>query len=161
MGLRPAEAHGEDVDRDRLCWEHFVWRDNLLPVYGQKVNSKATRDVPIPANALAWLNPFKKLKGEIWNLKSAFDGRFSSLRKKAGVRDIYDGLRHSYCSYRYRILKGNVDQVADEMGNSGREVMRSYKRNVTDREANAWFAIKPPANYAKSIKVVLDSRKTS
>ena len=159
MGLRPAEAHGEDVDRDRLRWEHFVWRDNSLPVYGQKVNSKATRDVPIPANALAWLSPFKKLKGQIWELKSAFDGRFSTLKKNAGVRDIYDGLRHSYCSYRYRILKGNVDQVADEMGNSREEVMRSYKRNVTDREANAWFAIKPPSNYAKSIKLVLDSRQ--
>ena len=160
MGLRPAEAHGEDVDRDRLCWEHFVWRDKSLPVYGQKVNSKATRDVPIPDNAIAWLHPFKILKGEIWKLKSAFDGRFASLRKKAGVRDIYDGLRHSYCSYRYRILTGNVDQVADEMGNSREEVMRSYKRNVTDREAKAWFEIKPPANYAKTIKSILDSRQS-
>ena len=75
MGLRPAEAHGEDVDRDRLRWDHFVWKDNFLPVYGQKVNSKATRNVPIPAHALAWLSPFKKLKGQIWELKSAFDGR--------------------------------------------------------------------------------------
>ena len=161
MGLRPAEAHGEDVDRKRLRWEDFVWRDNFLAIYGQKVNSKATRNVPIPANALAWLSPFKKLKGQIWELKSAFDGRFSTLKINSGVRDIYDGLRHSYCSYRYRTLKGNVDQVADEMGNSREEVMRSYRRNVTDREAIAWFAIKPPANYLKLIKLVLDSRKTS
>ena len=159
MGLRPAEAHGEDVDRARLCWEHFVWGDDLLPLYGQKVKSKPTRNVPIHANAVAWLKPFKRLKGEIWKLKSAIDGRFSTLRKKAGVRDIYDGLRHSYCSYRYRILKGNVDQVADEMGNSKEEVIRSYKRNVTDSEATAWFAIKPPADYDKLIKAILDSRQ--
>jgi len=69
-------------------------------------------------------------------------------------------LRHSYCSYRYRILKGNVDQVADEMGNSREEVIRSYKRKVTDRDSIAWFGIKPPADYTKSIKVVLDSRQT-
>jgi integrase len=161
MGLRPAEAHGEDVDRPRLRWEHFIWRDKTLPIYGQKVNSKPTRDVPIPANAVAWLAPFKKLKGEIWSLKSAFDGRFSNLRKQAGVRDIYDGLRHSYCSYRYRILKGNIDQVADEMGNSREEVIRSYKRNVTDKAANAWFAIKPPADYAKMIKLALNLRQAT
>jgi integrase len=158
MGLRPAEAHGQEADRGRLCWDHFVWRDKFLPVYGQKVNSKATRDVPIPQNVTAWLKPYKNLKGEIWKLKKAFDTRFSKLRKNAGVRNIHDGLRHSYCSYRYRILKGNVDQVADEMGNSREEVIRSYKRTVSDREANSWFGIKPSANYAKSIKIVLDSR---
>ena len=43
MGLRPAEAHGQEADRDRLCWEHFVWRDKFLPVYGQKIKTKATR----------------------------------------------------------------------------------------------------------------------
>jgi hypothetical protein len=32
------------------------------------------------------------------------------------------------------------------MGNSPREIIRSYKRNVTDAEANAWFNL-PPAHY--------------
>ncbi len=161
MGLRPAEAHGQEADRGRLSWEHFVWNDKFLPVYGQKIKTKATRDVPIPQNAVAWLKPYKNLKGEVWKLKKAYDTRFSKLRKEAGVRSIHDGLRHSYCSYRYRILKGNVDLVADEMGNSREEVIRSYKRKVTDRDAIVWFAIKPPANYAKSIKTVLDSRQNS
>jgi hypothetical protein len=47
------------------------------------------------------------------------------------------------------------------MGNSREEVIRSYKRKVSDRDANAWFAIKPPASYAKSIKAVLDSRQAA
>jgi len=160
MGLRPAESHGQEADRGRLSWEHFVWSDKILPVYGQKVKTKATRDVPIPTNAIAWLKPYKNLKGEVWKLKKAYDNRFAKLRKEAGVGNIHDGLRHSYCSYRYRILKGNVDQVADEMGNSREEVIRSYKRKVTDRDSIAWFGIKPPADYTKSIKLVLDSRQT-
>jgi len=159
MGLRPAESHGQEADRGRLCWDHFVWNDKFLPVYGQKIKTKATRDVPIPANANAWLKPFKNLKGEIWKLKKAYDSRFYKLRKEAGVGSIHDGLRHSYCSYRYRILKGNVDQVADEMGNSREEVIRSYKRNVTDRDASAWFGIIPPSDYPKLIKIVLNSRQ--
>jgi len=56
-------------------------------------------------------------------------------------------LRHSYASYRIRHLKGNLPQLAEEMGNSPREIIRSYKRNVTDAEANAWFNLMPPANY--------------
>jgi len=160
MGLRPAESHGQEADRGRLRWDHFAWSDKFLPVYGQKVKTKATRDVPIPANAIAWLKPYKNLKGEVWKLKKAYDTRFAKLRKVAGVGNIHDGLRHSYCSYRYRILKGNVDQVADEMGNSREEVFRSYKRKVTDRDANAWFGIKPPADYAQLIKNVLDSRQS-
>jgi integrase len=159
MGLRPAEAHGQEVKRDRLQWEDFMWQDGFLPIYGQKVRSKPTRHVPIPSNAAAWLRPFKSMTGEVWRFKKAFDTRFAKLRGLAGVGSIHDGLRHSYCSYRYRILSGKVDQLADEMGNSKEEIMKSYKRNVTDKEANAWFAIKPPSNYAKSIKLVLDSRQ--
>jgi hypothetical protein len=44
-------------------------------------------------------------------------------------------------------LKGNLPQLAEEMGNSPREIIRSYKRNVTDGEANAWFNVVPPVDY--------------
>ena len=33
------------------------------------------------------------------------------------------------------------------MGNSPREIIKSYKRNVTDAEANAWFNVLPPRDY--------------
>ena len=76
------------------------------------------------------------------------------LAKKAGVRRIYDGLRHSYASYRIRHLKGNLDQLAEEMGNSPREIIRSYKRNVTDAQANAWFDLMPPAHYWRPYTII-------
>ena len=65
----------------------------------------------------------------------------------AGVRRIPNGERHSYTSYRIRQLKGNLDQLAEETGNSPKEIIRSYRRNVTDAEANAWFNLMPPAHY--------------
>jgi len=67
------------------------------------------------------------------------------------VKSIYDGLRHSYASYRIRQLKGNLPELAQEMGNSPKEIINSYKRNVTDAEAQAWFNIMPPENYAEII----------
>ena len=41
--------------------------------------------------------------------------------------------------------------MAEEMGNSPREIIRSYKRNVTDAEANAWFNLMPPEHYWETV----------
>jgi hypothetical protein len=157
LGLRPNECHGEEADRRRINWTDFNWQDNSLAVWGQKVNTAPTRDVPIPQNAVQWLKPFKVCKGELWTALSADDSRFKKLRRAAGVRDVYNGLRHSYASFRYRILK-NPDEVAHEMGNSREEFYRSYRRNVTDAEAAEWFAVNPPKGYSQKISRLLKSR---
>ena len=98
----------------------------------------------------AW-QPFNKREGEIWKYKESHSKKLIALRTKAGVKSIYDGLRHSYASYRIRQLKGNLPELAQEMGNSPKEIINSYKRNVTDAEAQAWFNIMPPENYAEII----------
>jgi uridine kinase len=53
--------------------------------------------------------------------------------------------------YRIRHLKGNLPELAQEMGNSPREIINSYKRNVTDADADKWFNIMPPKDYAELI----------
>ena len=159
MGLRPNECHGEEADRRRIQWEDFNWEDNFLAVWGQKINSKATRHVPISENALMWLKPFRSLKGILWKGKSSYDNRFKIIRQMAGVGDVYNGLRHSYASYRYRVLK-DADETALEMGNSRDEFFRSYRRNVTDADAAKWFDVKPPRGYGPKVQAVLSSRKS-
>jgi integrase len=159
LGLRPAEAHGEDVDRENLRWEAFIWEDGYLSVFGQKVRSKPTRHVPIPSVARKWLEPFRDLKGPIWRYASRHSKSLIALRKKAEVRSITDGYRHSYASYRIRQLKGDLVKLAEEMGNSPEELIASYKRNVTDATADAWFNVLPPTGYNKLIKGVLKLRK--
>jgi hypothetical protein len=62
-----------------------------------------------------------------------------------------NGFRHSYASYRIRHLKGNLPELAQEMGNSPKEIINSYKRNVTDADADKWFNIMPPKDYAELI----------
>jgi integrase len=159
MGLRPNECHGEEATRPRIQWDAFNWQDKYLAVWGQKINSKATRHVPVSPNAMLWLKPFKSLKGNIWNGKSSYDNRFKAIRHLAGVKDVYNGLRHSFASFRYRILK-DPDKVAEEMGNSREEFYRSYRRNVTDAQAAAWFAVNPPKGYNQKITRLLKSRKS-
>lgn len=161
LGLRPAEAHGEDVDREKLKWESFIWNDGYLSVFGQKVRSKPTRHVPIPDVAKLWLQPFRKLKGPIWKFSSNHSKKLITLRKEAGVRSIIDGFRHSYASYRIRKLKNDLISLAAEMGNSPDELISSYKRNVTDAEAEAWFKVSPPDDYTAAITSILKLRKAT
>lgn len=159
LGLRPSEAHGEGIlaTRERLKWGDFVWHDSLLKVTGQKVRAIKPRDIPINEAAKKWLEPFCHLKGDIWRHKEANTKKLNSLRKKAGVRSVPNGFRHSYASYRIRELKSNLDQLAAEMGNSPKELISSYKRNVTDKSADEWFSVFPPPDYQERIQVALGS----
>lgn len=158
-GLRPDEYHAETADRPPLSWEAMNWHDHLVHVLGQKVRSKSTRDVPFHRAAQAWLRPFRGLTGEIWPYKKAWDDKTATLFKKAGVAKVYDGLRRSYASYRIRHLKGDLKAVAEEMGNSPTELINSYRRNVLDKDADKWFAIKPPRGYAAMVKAALRPRQ--
>ncbi len=160
-GLRPFEFHAEGLKRSPLQWEAFNWRDKVLHVKGQKVRSKATRDIPLQPVVEAWLAPFQMLKGAIWRYTQAHSKKWITLRKETGVQSIYDGFRHSYASYRIRQLKGDLAQLAAEMGNSPTELIDSYKRNVTDAQAAEWFNILPPAGYTEKVTAALSSRQTA
>jgi integrase len=158
QGLRPFEFHAEDAKRPPLTWEAVNWNDNRLHVSGQKIRSKATRDIPLHPVTRAWLTPFREQHGVIWRYKQAHSKKLIALRARAGVQSIYDGFRHSYCSYRIRQLGGNLDLLAEEMGNSPAEIVHSYRRNVTDEAAEAWFSTMPPDNYSERIATALALR---
>ena len=66
---------------------------------------------------------------------------------------IHDGLRHSYASYRCRHLGNNLPLLAEEMGNSPSEILKSYKANVLDVAADQWFSIEPPEGCAQQIRL--------
>lgn len=157
-GIRPSEFHAEVTNREPLKWEAINWRDAQLHITGQKVKSHATRDIPLCSAALDWLKPFKPLSGIIWQHRKAFDDKFQKLKNKADVESIPDGLRHSFASYRIRELKNDFKLLAREMGNSEREILKSYKRNVSDQEAKRWFGIMPPENYSELVNALLGSR---
>ncbi len=148
QGLRPAEVHAENADRPPFSWEEINWNDRLVHVTGQKVRSKQTRDFLLQPSSARWLEPFRSLTGSVWRYKQAHSKKLIALREKAGVRSVYDGFRRSYASYRIRELGGNLDTLAAEMGNSPKEILGAYKRNVSDSEAAKWFGIVPPSGYS-------------
>jgi integrase len=159
QGLRPFEFHAENANRPPLDWKAVNWGDGFLHVTGQKIRSKATRDIPLHPVTRAWLEPLRESRGPMWTFKQSHTARMIALKKRASVPSIYDGLRHSYASYRIRHLKSNLPLLAAEMGNSPQELIDSYKRNVTDAEADAWFDLFPPKTYKKQAEAALSLRK--
>lgn len=152
-GLRPNEIHAEETEGERepLQWESIHWEDKTLHVEGQKVRSIPTRDITMMSNLIEWLKPWEGETGAMWVYKGNYDRRLLQLKKQSGVRSIEDGFRHSFGSYKYRIINKDIDTLADEMGNSANEITKHYKRNVKDADANKYFAIAPPQGYAKII----------
>lgn len=161
LGLRPYEFHAEGLNRTPLTWEEFNWHDKRLHISKQKVRSKSARDIPIQAATEAWLEPFKELSGPMWSYQKAYEDKMNTLRRRAGVTGKHDGYRHSYASYRVRQIRQDMDQVAYEMGNSTKELQDSYKRNVTDRQAEEWFSLMPPPDYSEQIATALALRKST
>ena len=64
-----------------------------------------------------------------------------NLLHAAGVKSVHDGLRHSYASYRCRHVRNELPKLAEEMGNSPTEILKSYKATVTDAEGGrlVWY----------------------
>lgn len=157
FGLRSTEAHGEETKRPKLKWDAFDWENNVLALRYQKIRSKPVRSIPIHPTAKEWLEPFKKLKGDIWKWRAAFDEKMGKLMGKIGCSRIDNGYRHSYASYRLIHLKHDYNAAAGELGNSPRELINSYRRNVLPKEADAWFAVKPPEGYTEMVAAHLSA----
>ena len=156
VGLRPNEVHGEDARYEPLPWAAFDWPRKELHLTGQKVRGLAVRDLQLQENTFLWLEPFRGLDGPVWPWRTCYNERVKRLIEgKAKLRTVYDGFRHSYASYRIRQLGGDLNRLAEEMGNSPREIINSYKRNVREEDAVAWFAIRPPVGYAERIRTAL------
>ena len=56
LGLRPYEAHGEELERDKQKWEALNLASKELNIRQQKVRTKRQRDVPIGIAAQSWLH---------------------------------------------------------------------------------------------------------
>ncbi len=180
-GLRPAEIHGEKARYEPIHWDAFKWNtptptptrkkgfktQGTLDVKNQKVRNIKTRHLPIYAVLSAWLEPFKCMEGRVWPLGASYNHRLrrlvDKLNKEASdtqrpLKVVADGLRHSYASYRIRHLKNDLNLLAAEMGNSPEEIIGHYKKDVTDQDADRWFSLMPPPDYAEKIAAALKLR---
>lgn len=134
-GLRPSEA--QQIDLGKLTRDTREFRTS---------GKTGPRMVPLTEAARAWLAAQKRTKGKAWKLEMGDFRKFYSLLQEvselAGVKQIFDGHRHSFISYRTAEIR-DVARVADECGNSVPTIKKHYRQIVTSEAAEKFFAIRP------------------
>jgi integrase len=141
-GLRSAEI-------EKIQWEDIRLAERNLVVTAANAKTASRRVVPIAANLVEWLTPFKRDAGPVWaGGHDAFYDAEKATAEAAGVSWKQNALRHSYASYRFAQI-GDAGRVAGELGNSAAMVHRHYRELVTATEAKQWFEIRPNKEGAK------------
>jgi integrase len=136
-GLRTEEIH-------RLDWKEVRLAERVVVVGARKAKTGSRRVVPIAENLALWLAPLHRLDGPVdpSPTSKATTHRWCRIANRVGIPWVYNGLRHSFASYRLAVVQ-NPAQVAFEMGNSPRMIDRNYKALVTEAQGREWFAIEP------------------
>jgi site-specific recombinase XerC len=97
----------------------------------------------LPANLWAWL---AWSKPEAWSMTPrAYLAAKSNARVRAGLPEVRNALRHSFCSYHIAAHKDPSRTSVILCHSSPRMLWRHYRGNATAEDGAAWFEIMPPA----------------
>ena len=144
-GIRGAEAL-------RLTWEDVFVTAGHVTISATKSKTRSRRLVEICPALEAWLKPYRKNKGPLWNqCRDTFHANFSELRVDHKIPARNNGLRHAFCTYHFA-LYSNDCLTAAQAGNSPVIIHAHYKGLVTKAEAEKWFSVKPTKQTKTGLK---------
>jgi integrase len=138
-GLRTAEIH-------RLEWQDIDLHAGHI-IVKQKAKTGQRRIVPVLPALRAWLSTIVDKSGPIvpqYSGDAPLLRAFRQALEPLKLKMVYNGLRHSYATYRLAIIQ-SADQVALEMGNSPRKLFQNYRELTTRAQAERWFSVMPVA----------------
>ena len=133
-GIRRAEV-------ERLDWKDVRWDHDDIQIWADDAKTQARRLPPLLPNAKLWLKPFQNCTGPI----CPSPDRFTQVTDRAKSLELewsHDVLRDGFISNRAAILK-DLPKVAYEAGNSQRVIKESYLKLVSEKDAKAYFEVKP------------------
>jgi len=138
----------------KLRWNAVNMAQKTIYISAEIAKLGKIRYVPIEDNLLEWLTPYADLTGPIWPPDG--DGKLSRARaalKKKGHDTPENALRHSYGSY-HLAEWNDINQTAQNMGNSPKMILESYRKAVPKSVASAYWSISPdPGNVVRFEKV--------
>jgi integrase len=132
----------------RLDWRDIDWEDSTIEV--DEENAKCAghgRFVDIPANAIEWLIPLKKLRGAIvpFNKRDGFAKAMREIRALAGWKPgewPKNALRKTYISCHYGTHE-SADKTAKQAGTSTTMIHKHYKKPMKKSKAERLWGILP------------------
>jgi integrase len=143
-GLRRAEL-------ERLDWAEIDFESNLILVSAEKSKTATRRFVTLQPNLREWLQPYRKLKGNVTPLET-FRELFARARIDAGLREWPENaLRHSFASYHLAHFK-NAASTALELGHhDSRVTFAHYRELVRPKEAARYWKLRPAGRTRKIV----------
>jgi integrase len=132
--------------------------DKMVRLPAAITKKRRLRFIDLSANAIAWLEAYKRSGGNVEGLVMPFTAddlrdhhRANWLRIVGADKDgkpkrrwIQQGMRHSFCSYWLAHNNDDVDRLVILSGHESKDVMwNSYYRAATKSEAKAFWEIAP------------------
>jgi integrase len=135
-GLRTSEI-------ECLDWRHILWDERLIDVEGGNSKTGKPRFVPMTDNLVAWLAPYSNSHGQVAPHRD--EARRKGVRDRAGIRDMANAMRHSYCSYHFN-LHDNAPETSKNAGHmTPTQLFSNYHHRVKKTACERYFAIRPQA----------------
>lgn len=141
-GIRTAEIC-------RMEWQEINFETGYIEIKKSKAKTKGRRLIKMRSNLVEWLKKAAKPSGIVTSLARPDYTAAEVLAPKCKppVKWKRNGLRHSYCTYRFAITQ-NEHEVAAEMGNSPAMIFSNYRALATKEQAEEWFNIMPETGAA-------------
>lgn len=133
-GIRSAEL-------ERLDWSKIDMAEGHITIDASIAKTNSRRVIPMADNLKAWLQPLAKKSGRVCPYGNVTN-ELVKLATAAGVVWKRNGLRHSFGSYR-TAQTSDIPRVSYEMGNSPAMVRQHYLKLSTEKQAAAWFNVRP------------------
>jgi integrase len=143
-GIRP------DGELQKLEWDDVKLASKEIVIRPEVSKTNRRRFPKLSANALAWLDAYRDCGGAFEGKVCRYSGEElrqhrSANWKAAGIEKwIQQGMRHTFCSNHLAYFK-KVDELVLQSGHDSVDTMwRNYHKGVTEKEAKAFWAIRPP-----------------
>lgn len=130
---------------ERLTWDKIKLPDREIVMDNEVTKTGARRIVKISENLAMWLAPYSdRLNTKNHIVEQNFVKRLNAFRIANGIKWINNGLRHSAATY-YLALTRNAAITAEQMGHAVDVLKQHYNGLAREKEAKAYFDIKPSA----------------
>ncbi len=143
-GLRAAEI-------ERLEWKEVDFESAFIEVKAAKAKTASWRLVTIQPNLMAWLAPYRNLRGPVCPI--GLRKKLDADRDAARLREQWpsNALRHSFGSYYLAQFK-DAAALALQMGNSPAMIFKHYREVVKPKDAQRYWNIMPAQQSEKVVE---------